>query len=235
MIGEFEVKRNSYAIGMSSSASGATVGFGCGKGRILANAFHATGELPHRHVGSDRIANTTQANSETRDGEFNAGLTDIGADVSCTMGASVPTLVHAKGKLDDIEPVWVGPDGNTGGVPNATVRFNNISYKGIGVGFSHDLGGGAKLVAGFGEVPTADFTDDVVNMAGMVRSFPAKTSPMDQFPTGTSPAWVCPSRSEPNDQGNPGMGGLGHSFRVRSSAFQMGRLAERRPGPATTG
>ena len=30
----------------------------------------------------------------------------------------------------------------------------NASLKGLGVGFSHDLGGGAKLVAGFGQVPT---------------------------------------------------------------------------------
>ena len=155
--GSFESKKNSYAIGMSFSGAGATVGlgydsmktisagFGYSTGQISANAFYAKGEKSYKHLGSNGEA-TPDASDTTKDGMFNAGMTGIGMDVSYTMGASTLTLVYAKTDVDNIQPVW---DSNA----SEALSFAKASFKGMGVGFSHDLGGGAKLVAGFGQVP----------------------------------------------------------------------------------
>ena len=65
------------------------------------------------------------------------GDSGMGGDLAYTLGATTLTLVFAQ---EDI-----------GGVQN----------DGMGVNVSHDLGGGARVVAGFGMVPNADRTDDV--------------------------------------------------------------------------
>ena len=153
--GSFEVKKNSYAIGMSFSASGATFGIGydSGKtisagigystGQISANAFYAKRDRTYMHTGFD-------ATADTDDGMFDAGYSGLGLDVSYTMGASTLTMVYAKADLSNIQPVFTAADART---------FASASFKGMGVGFSHDLGGGAKLVAGFGQVPATPVGD----------------------------------------------------------------------------
>ena len=153
-VGSFEVKKNSYAIGMSFSASGATfgigydsaktisAGLGYSTGQITANAFYAKADKPYRHLGSDGIV-TAAATDTTADGVFDAGYTGLGIDVSYTMGASTLTMVYAKTDVKNIQPIILA----------AGTTYGSASFKGMGVGVSHDLGGGAKLVAGFGQVP----------------------------------------------------------------------------------
>ena len=165
--GTLEAKKNSYAMGMSFSASGATVGFGYDSnktisagfgystGQITANAFYAKGEKSYMHRGAlGAVGGTGLA----ADGMYDAGLTGIGVDLSYTMGASTLTLAYAKTDVDNIQPLWdLGDDNSIGGTGNnadaAAPTFGSASFKGMGVGFSHDLGGGAKLVAGFAQVP----------------------------------------------------------------------------------
>ena len=89
---------------------------------------------------------------------FDAGYTGLGVDVSYTMGASTLTMVCAKADLSNIQPIIL----DTG------TTFGSASFKGMGVGFSHDLGGGAKLVAGFGQVPQTAVGDLGVGDIGQV-------------------------------------------------------------------
>ena len=143
------MKKNDYAIGMSFNASGATVGigydskkaisigFGYSTGQISANAFYAKKDATLMHYGVNNEADGGD------DGMFTLSKTGLGMDVSYTMGASTLTLVYAKTDLGNIQPV-----GDSG-----SVSYTNASLKGLGVGFSHDLGGGATLVAGFAQVP----------------------------------------------------------------------------------
>ena len=91
---------------------------------------------------------------------FDAGYSGLGMDVSYTMGASTLTMVYAKTDLSNIQPLI--PDGT------ADITFGSASFKGMGVGFSHDLGGGAKLVAGFGQVPQRAVGDLGVGDIGQV-------------------------------------------------------------------
>ena len=157
--GSLEVKKNSYAIGMSFSASGATFGLGydSGKtisagigystGQITANAFYAKRDITYMHNGNNGTVSDPDSpdTGAAIDGMFDAGLSGLGMDVSYTMGASTLTMVYAKTDLSNIQPI-IDADGDA--------TFGSASLKGMGVGFSHDLGGGAKLVAGFGQVPT---------------------------------------------------------------------------------
>ena len=167
--GSLEVKRNSYAIGMSFGASGATfgigydsrrtvsAGFGYSTGQVSVNAFWAKGEQPYKHRGANgiltgyltngQIGGVTNEVGARKDGVFDAGYTGLGIDVSYTVGASTLTLAYAKTDVDNVQPEWSNISAN------ATVSFGSYSLKGLGIGFSHDLGGGAKLVAGFAQVP----------------------------------------------------------------------------------
>ena len=152
--GSFEVEKNPFAVGMSFSASsGATVGLGYDSnetisvglgyddGQISANAFWAKRDQPYAHLGS--LAQLGGTGNEA-DGTFDAGYSGHGIDVSFTNGASTLTIVYAKAEVKNIQPIIAG--NIIGIIPSA-------SFKGTGIGFSQDLGGGAKLVAGFGKVP----------------------------------------------------------------------------------
>ena len=180
VIGKLEVKISSYAVGMSFSTAGATVGFGYDSkktisagvgystGRISANAFYAKGERPYNHLGSDFVPDNGGTLPEHVDGTFDAGMTGIGLDVSYTMGASTLTLSYAKTDVSNIQPFWnIDLDGNDQ-TNDPGFDFADVSFKGIGVGFSHDLGGGAKLVAGFGQVPTTAVADLGMEEIGQV-------------------------------------------------------------------
>ena len=176
--GAFEAKKNSYAIGMSFGASGATfgigydskktisAGIGYSTGPISANALYAKGNRSYMHLGSDGVAD---GNAQAADGMLDAGMTGLGIDVSYTMGASTLTMVYAKTDVENIQPAWLLDDGsgNDGGELNTA----NVSFKGMGVGFSHDLGGGAMLVAGFAQVPQKAVGD--LGMAELGQAFDA--------------------------------------------------------------
>ena len=154
--GKFEVKENSYAVGMSFNASGATFGIGydSGKtisagigystGQISANAFFARRDRSYMHFGRNQVRG---GGGDLADGTFDASMTGIGVDVSYTIGASTLTMAYAKTDLSNIQPFWA--------ISGVQVEFSfaSASFKGMGIGFSHDLGGGASLVAGFGQVP----------------------------------------------------------------------------------
>ncbi len=150
--GSLEVKKNSYAVGMSLSASGVTVGLGYDSkkttsaglgfstGPVSANAFYAERDQPYMHLGSNRVVGGADGRT---DGTFEAHYSGHGFDLSYTMGASTLTMVYAETELTNIQPDIL-----------LFVRyFTSAKFKGTGVGFSHDLGGGAKLVAGFGKIP----------------------------------------------------------------------------------
>ena len=167
--GDFEVKKNSYAVGMSFSASGATfgigydsaktisAGLGYSAGQISANAFWAKRDQPYAHLGNDLIVGQSDV-ADRPDGTFDAGYSGLGIDVSYTVGASTLTLVHAKTDLDNIQP----------SVLASVEFFTSARFKGKGVGLSHDLGGGAKLVAGFAQVPSLAVGDVGVQEIGQV-------------------------------------------------------------------
>ena len=183
--GTLETKKNSYAIGMSFSASGATIGlgydsmktisagFGYSTGQISASAFYAKGEVPYKHLGADGAVG---GSNNDADGEFNMDLTGMGVDVSYTMGASKLTLVYAKTDVDNYGASWDTTNSNWG--------FAKTSLKGMGVGFSHDLGGGASLVAGFAQVPTLvrkDFDmDEIGQQANNLGNRTLKADPDDK-------------------------------------------------------
>ena len=151
-----EVKKNDYAIGMSFNASGATVGlgydskkaisagFGYSTGQISANAFYAKRDMDLANLGPDGTADNADDTTNT------VGQTGLGLDVSYTMGASTLTLAYAKTDLKNIQAFGDGTN----------LTYVSASLKGMGVGFSHDLGGGAKLVAGFAQVPMVLPGDD---------------------------------------------------------------------------
>ena len=151
-------KKNEYAIGMSFSASGATVGIGYDSrktisvglgysaGQIAANAFYAKGSgLSYMHMGADGSDDPQVQGNEDDDGMFDSSVTGLGVDLSYTMGASTLTLVYAKADVDNIRPEWLS--GAT------TPTFGSESFKGVGINIKHSLGGGADLIAGFGQVP----------------------------------------------------------------------------------
>ena len=156
--GSFEVEKTSYAIGVSFSASGATVGvgydskkaisagIGYSNGPIAAKAFWAKRDQPYAHLGSGAALGGTGTGEA--DGTFDAGYRGHGIEVSYTTGASTLTMVYARTNLSKIQPIMAAFGGEliVGIIPR-------VGFRGAGVGFSHDLGGGARLVAGFGRAP----------------------------------------------------------------------------------
>ena len=119
-------------------------------------------------VGSGEDHRKVRPIPEHADGTFDAGMRGIGVDVSYTMGASALTLSYAKTDVSNIQPFWnLDLDGNDQ-TDNQGFDFADVSFKGIGVGFSRDLGGGAKLVAGFGQVPTTAIADLGMEEIGQV-------------------------------------------------------------------
>ena len=177
--GTLEAKKNGYALGMAFNAGGATVGIGYDSkktisaglgystGQIAVNALYAKRDQSYRHGDSADGVNTVAANNETATASYKG----LGMDVSYTMGASKLTLVYAKTNVSNIQPVW-----------DATAtefKFTNASFKGLGLGFSHDLGGGASLVAGFGQVPkdaVGDLGMEEIGQLGARQDLSAKVN-----------------------------------------------------------
>ena len=149
-------KSNTYAVGMSIKAASATVGigydstktinvgFGYGTGQIAANALYAKKDIALVHIGTD-------LSGDADDGTYDVGFSGIGLDVSYTVGASTLTVVYAKTTLSNVQPIFA----NGANISSSV----NANFKGVGIGFSHDLGGGAKLVAGFAQVPRVSVAD----------------------------------------------------------------------------
>ncbi len=150
--GQLEVKKNSYAIGASFSASGVTlglghdskkttsVGIGYSSGQFSANAFQAKRTQPYFNYGNGWQPGGAGGNED--DITLYAGYSGRGFDLSYTMGASTLTMVYAKTEVDNIQPNFF----------LSRIYFTSATFRGKGIGFSHDLGGGASLVAGFAKV-----------------------------------------------------------------------------------
>ena len=180
--GKLEVEKDQYAVGMNFTASGVTVGLGYdskktvslglkfGSGPITANAFWAKRDQEYMHNGRNGTPSGDDA-GEDADGMFDAGMTGIGVDLSYAVGASTVTIAYAQANIDNIQPAWVDGNGNfSNSEENAKVQFADASLKGIGVGFTHDLGGGAKIVAGFAQVPQTAVGDLDAGDIGQVLS-----------------------------------------------------------------
>ena len=157
--GSFEVEKSPFAIGVSFSASGATVGvgydskkaisagIGYSNGPIVAKAFWTKRDQSYPHLdsgGSPTFLPALGGTGNEADSTFDAGYRGHGIEVSYTTGASTLTMVYARTNLTNIQPIIAGDI--VGIIPR-------VGFRGTGVGFSHDFGGGARLVAGFGRVP----------------------------------------------------------------------------------
>ncbi len=168
--GSFEVEKSSFAIGASFSASGATVGLGYdskkaisagigySNGPLAAKVFWAKRDQPYMHLGSGAVVGGT---GNDADGTFDAGYRGHGIEMSYTMGASTLTMVYARTNLTNIQPIIAG---------NIVGIVPRVGFRGAGVGFSHDLGGGARLVAGFGRVPRMAVGDLGLAQIGQIVS-----------------------------------------------------------------
>ena len=95
-------------------------------------------------VGLGFAAGDVSTNMIYARGENAAGMetTGMGADMSYTFGASTMTLAYARQETD---------------------MFGGVTHDAVGVNLAHDLGGGAKLVAGFGEVEARGTTGTVTS------------------------------------------------------------------------
>ena len=149
---------------MRNSASATTArkaisaGLGYSTGQISANAFWAKRDQPYKHLGSNRNPGGEDGRA---DGTREVGYSGLGFDLSYTVGASTLTMVYAKTELSDIQPE----------ILLFTSYATSANFKSMGAGFSHDLGGGASLVAGFGKVPRLAVGDLGVGEIGqMVRT-----------------------------------------------------------------
>lgn len=150
--GQLEVKKNSYAVGGSFSASGVTVGVGYDSEKAVsggigystdqfsAKALWAKRDQPYFNFGTGWHPGGTGGSTDTTHYAYYSGR---GIEASYTTGASTFTMVHARTKVDNIQPVFFAV---------VTYFKNDVTFEGTGVGFSHDLGGGASLVAGFAKV-----------------------------------------------------------------------------------
>lgn len=155
----FKTEKHCYAIGMSFGASSTkdglgcdketavSAGIGCGTGQISANVFHAKTDKTVSHYG----ANKGRGNSETSndsDGVLDPSCTELGLDMSCTMGASTLMMVCARTDVSNIQPI----------IPaSGDQSFSSANFE--DVGFNHDFGGGAKLAAGLGQFPKMAVAD----------------------------------------------------------------------------
>ncbi len=169
---------NEYAAGMKFTASGVSVGLGfdsndavsLGVGYsingITANAFYS--QIDEFDVlGEVQGEYTDFAGSVFEFDAITAEADSLGVDVSYTIGASTITLVYAKvNNASLVNKFTFDPDDLVATHPlntsedddpvEYTVTINAEARASYGLQVSHDLGGGATLIAGFGQVPNLD-------------------------------------------------------------------------------
>ena len=159
---------------MSFTASGVTVGLGfdsddtisLGVGytldNITANAYYAQTDVMTEYTAGTLVGDpqvfTPADNDTTADGTqpftwmLGGKNKTMGMDVSYTIGASTLTLVYAKHDLAGAS-MTLEAAGNEAVTADTAVSTAASSSKAYGLNITHDLGGGAKVVAGFGIVP----------------------------------------------------------------------------------
>ena len=156
------MKKSDYAIGVNFSASGAKIGLGYDNHKAVSiGVGYSTGQIAVNALYS-RVKESMKSYSGIFDPDANTDddevtvmasglkLTSIGVDMSYTMGASTLTLVYGKTSVGAMDYPFALASGAT--EDDTVINFASGSYSGMGIGFSHDLGGGASLVAGFGQV-----------------------------------------------------------------------------------
>ena len=166
---------NEHAAGMSFTASGVKVGagfdsrdvtslgLGYSMGQISVNLLYSRikngeGVTVYNDDKGDNDDSNDEFTLKSADGDrsfeeigsVSGKGTQMGMDLSYTIGASTLTLVYAKNDADQYEVTF----GETGS--ETTIRTGDYSETAYGIGITHDLGGGAKLIAGFGSVPDDD-------------------------------------------------------------------------------
>lgn len=165
---ELGLKKNEWAVGMKISMSGATVGLGhdsrkasslglgYATGEISFNALYSQQKESNRDYSTSYDPGTPDdATDDVRLTASGPKLTSIGADMSYKIGASMLTLAYGKTTIGSMSVVT---DNDADGTDDTRADIASGSFSGMGVGISHDLGGGAKLVAGFGKI---DATDEI--------------------------------------------------------------------------
>ena len=114
-----------YAFGMSFNAGGVTIGVGYdSKKTVSMGAGFTTGEIT-----TNLLYVKTDEEFSNADGTIKGEMTGMGVDMAYAMGASTVTLSYGRRKPE------------TGEAMDA-----------VGMGVTHDLGGGATMNAGFGKV-----------------------------------------------------------------------------------
>ena len=114
-----------YAFGMSFNAGGVTIGVGYdSKKTVSMGAGFTTGEIT-----TNLLYVKTDEDFSNADGTIKGEMTGMGVDMAYAMGASTVTLSYGRRKPE------------TGEAMDA-----------VGMGVTHDLGGGATMNAGFGKV-----------------------------------------------------------------------------------
>ena len=122
-----------FAFGMKFGVgSDISVGFGYDSNKVVSMGFgYSTGDVAGNLFYSRGKTRMMVAGTGH---EFDQVDTTMGLDVAYTMGATTLTMVYAQHDTD-----------NSGYVAN-------VSKDAVGVGVSQDIGGGANVVAGFGNV-----------------------------------------------------------------------------------
>ena len=135
---------NQYAFGMKFDVgNGMSLGVGYDSGEAVnvavgysianlsGNLFYATsdGDVQKSAIGGK---------------DFTTKHTGIGIDLAYSMGASKMTLVFSKMSIDNLAEY---------GTDAASQKLVSGSVDSYGINLTHDLGGGASVVAGFGSVP----------------------------------------------------------------------------------
>ncbi|MCY3878920.1 MAG: porin [Rhodobacteraceae bacterium] len=119
-----------------------SIGMGISQGAISGNVLYSTTKKHMVDVYPDALTDVDAADSE-RSEELAVKSTALGADVSYQLseGTSV-TMVYGQHKVD-------GYDEAVGDTDDGDIAANTM--KSMGIGFAHDLGGGATLKAGAGK------------------------------------------------------------------------------------
>ena len=139
---------NQYALGMSFEASGVRVGIGYDSEKVISLGLGYSIE----NVSANAFYSTQSIDGDEKD-DPDEKHSNMGLDLGYTMGASTLTLVYASHDVKNKDHVT-----NAVGGTDA-----------YGIGLSHDLGGGAKLSAGFGTIKPEE--GDSTNMASVGLSF----------------------------------------------------------------
>ena len=114
-----------FAFGMNFETGGVTIGLGYDSNKTISmGAGFSAGE-----ISTNLLYVKMDDDEDTKD--MNEEATSMGVDLSYSMGASKVTLAYGRNKPEE-----------------------GMAMDAVGMGVTHDLGGGATMNAGFGKVDT---------------------------------------------------------------------------------